>query len=125
MKAMQTNNKSTKILVMLARAGGVAALVLGFTAWSGLKAIVPVHIAFGALLVIAVWGLGIQVRGQNAGLTAAAALLGLIIPILGLTQSHFAVAGHHALFRLLHILAGVGGIGLAEVMAKRIKTTET
>jgi len=114
-------NKSVTSLVMLARATGILALVLGFSCYTGARALIPFHIATGCLLVIAVWGLAIQIRGRNAGLALAAATVGAILPALGLTQAHMSVGGHHALLRLVHVLAGLGAIGLAEIMAKRLR----
>lgn len=109
---------------MLARVAGTLAIVLGFTAWSGVKAVQPIHMVLGLLLVVAVWGLAFKFLARNTGLAFAAVALGLAIPALGLTQSHVVIGGHHAIMRVLHMLAGLGGIGMAEAMYKRLKTSE-
>jgi hypothetical protein len=59
--------------------------------------------------------------GVRPPLVALAAVWGLIVPILGLTQTRLLVGSAHWLIEVLHLLVGVGAIGLAEGLAARIK----
>ena len=114
-------NKSDPTLIMLARVGGILALVLGFSCYTGARDLIPFHIAISCLLLVAVWGLAIQIRARNVRLALVSAGVGVILPVLGLTQAHLSIGGHHAILRLLHVLAGLSAIALAEIMAKRLK----
>jgi hypothetical protein len=50
-----------------------------------------------------------------------AAVWGLIVPILGLTQTNLLVGSTHWLIEVLHLLVGLGAIGMAEGLAARVK----
>ena len=116
--------RATTTAQMLVRATGVVQLVLGGLFWTGNALdLVPLHQTVGFLLVFGLWTLAALAAraGVRPPLVALAAVWGLIVPILGLTQTRLLVGSAHWLIEVLHLLVGVGAIGLAEGLAARIK----
>jgi hypothetical protein len=116
--------RATTTAQMLVRATGVIQLVLGGLFWTGNALdLVPLHQTVGFLLVFGLWTLAALAAraGVRPPLVALAAVWGLIVPILGLTQTRLLVGSAHWLIEVLHLLVGVGAIGLAEGLAARIK----
>ncbi|HSK36134.1 MAG TPA: hypothetical protein VLA80_05315, partial [Actinomycetota bacterium] len=52
---------------------------------------------------------------------AGAVVLGLVVPIVGLTQRELLPGSAHWLIQVLHLLLGLGLLGLAENLATRAK----
>jgi hypothetical protein len=116
--------RATTTAQMLVRATGVVQLVLGGLFWTGNALdLVPLHQTVGFLLVFGLWTLAALAAraGVRPPLVALAAVWGLIVPILGLTQTRLLVGSAHWLIEVLHLLVGVGAIGMAEGLAARIK----
>jgi len=116
--------RATTTAQMLVRATGVIQLVLGGLFWTGNALdLVPLHQTVGFLLVFGLWTLAALAAraGVRPPLVALAAVWGLIVPILGLTQTRLLVGSAHWLIEVLHLLVGVGAIGMAEGLAARIK----
>ena len=118
---------AVRITVMLARLAGVAGLVLGLLFWSGRAlALVSVHMALGAILVLSLWtlaGIGLR-RGINSSTIAIAVAWGLIVPVLGVVQLAIPSGGGYGVVRVLHLLVGLGAIVQAESLAKQIGLRE-
>jgi hypothetical protein len=115
-------------LQMLVRVSAAIVIVLGILFWVGLAdALIPVHIFFGSLIVIALWILAIMAArsGAPAGLVALAIVWGVIVPILGLAQERILPGGAHWIIQVVHLLVGIGAIGLAQVLGGRIMHQET
>jgi hypothetical protein len=115
---------ATTTAQMLVRACFVVQLVLGGLFWTGnARGLIPLHQVVGFLLVFGVWTLAALAAraGVQPGLVALAAVWGLIVPILGLNQDRLLVGEAHWVIEVLHLLVGVGAVGLAEQLATRIK----
>jgi hypothetical protein len=109
---------------MAVRVVGVVQLVLGLAFWTGnALGLVDLHQLLGILLVLAVWTLAVlgARAGVPAGLVAGAAVLGLVVPIVGLTQRELLPGSAHWLIQVLHLLLGLGLLGLAENLATNAK----
>jgi hypothetical protein len=116
--------RATTTAQMLVRAVAVVQLVLGGLFWTGNALdLVPLHQTIGFLLVFGLWTLAALAAraGVRPPLVALAAVWGLIVPILGLTQTNLLVGSAHWLIEVLHLLIGLGAIGLAEGLAARVK----
>jgi hypothetical protein len=106
------------------RAVGVVQLVLGLAFWTGnALGLVDLHQLLGILLVLGLWALAaLAVKaGVPAGLAAAAVVYGLIVPIVGLTQRELLPGSAHIVIEIVHLLLGLGLLGLAEALATRAK----
>ena len=111
-------------LQMGIRAIGVVQLVLGLAFWTGnLLGLVDLHQLLGILLVLAVWTLAALAAraGVPAGLVAGAVVLGLVVPVVGLTQRELLPGSAHWVIQVVHLLLGLGLLGLAENLAARAK----
>jgi hypothetical protein len=116
--------RATTTAQMLVRACGVVQLVLGGLFWTGnARGLVPLHMLVGFLLVLGLWTLAALAAraGVRPPLVAVAAVWGLIVPILGLSQDQLLVGSAHWVIEVLHLLVGLGAIGQAEGLAARIR----
>ena len=59
--------------------------------------------------------------GVEPRLVAVAVVWGLIVPIVGLTQRELLPGSAHWVIQVIHLLLGIGLIGLAENLATRAK----
>jgi hypothetical protein len=106
------------------RVVGVVQLVLGILFWTGnALGLVDLHQLLGILLVLGLWTMAALAHraGGPAGLVAAAAVYGLIVPIVGLTQRELLVGSAHWVIEVIHLLLGIGLLALAEILATRAK----
>jgi hypothetical protein len=111
-------------LQMGIRVVGVVQLALGLAFWTGnALGLVDLHQLLGILLVLALWTLAVLASraGVPAGVVAAAAVYGLIVPIVGLTQRELLPGSAHWVIEVIHLLLGIGLLGLAENLATRAK----
>jgi hypothetical protein len=106
------------------RVFGVIQLVLGILFWTGnALGLVDLNQFIGILLVLALWTQAALAHraGVPGGLVAGAAVYGLIVPIVGLTQRELLPGSAHWVIQVIHLLLGIGLIGLAENLATRAK----
>ena len=118
---------ATTIIQMLIRLLGLIMLVLGLLFWTGnALALIPVHMLLGIALVLLLWvQAALAARaGAGAGLVALAAVWGLVVVALGMTQTRLLPGDFHWVIRVLHLLVGLAAIGLAERLAGKIKGTQ-
>ena len=111
-------------LQMGIRAGWLIQLALGLAFWTGnLLGLVDLHQLLGILLVLALWTLAALAHraGVPVGLVAAAAVWGLVVVIVGLTQRELLAGSAHWVIEVVHLLLGIGLIGLAERLATMAK----
>jgi hypothetical protein len=115
------------VLHMWVRVTGVILIVLGLLFWSGnAESLVPLHMLLGITLVLALWGLAVigALARVSVGLVGVALIWGLIVPLLGLTQTQLLPGAAHWLIRVLHLLVGLGAISLAETLGRQIKARQ-
>ena len=106
------------------RALGVVQLVLGIIFWTGnALGLVDLHQLIGILLVLGLWTQAAMAHraGVPGGLVAGAAVWGLLVLIVGLTQRDLLPGSAHWVIRVVHLLLGIGLLGLAENLATRAK----
>ena len=117
---------ATMVAHMLARVTGLTQIILGLLIWIfHPDAVIPVHIAVGLALVLSLWTLAFLAAeaGVSRGLVILAVFWGLLAPVLGLTQGQLLVGDAHWVIQVVHLLVGIGAIGLADTLAARIKRT--
>ncbi len=59
--------------------------------------------------------------GVSARLVALAIVWGFVVPLLGITQTQLLSGDYHWVIQVLHLLVGLGAIGLAERLAGRMR----
>ncbi len=109
---------------MTVRVAGVLLISLGVLIWTGHgEQIVPVHELLGFVLVLGLWTLALTAAraGGPVGFVVLAFAWGLIAPVLGLTQTNLLTGGSHWVVQVIHLLVGLGAIGIAEGLALMIK----
>jgi hypothetical protein len=114
---------ATAIAHNLARLAGLVQLLTGLLFWTGnALALLPLHLLVGLLLVLALWVLAALAAraGVAARRVALAALWGLLVPIFGMTQTQLLPGPWHWVIQVLHLLVGIGAVGMAEGLAQGI-----
>ena len=108
----------------LVRGCGVLLLILGLLFWTGdALGLIPVHMLLGVLLVFGLWLEAALASQMNVpvGLVATAAVLGLIVLALGLTQTSLLPGSGHWIIQVLHLLVGVAAIASGEMIGGRVR----
>jgi hypothetical protein len=116
--AMRT---AIKVLQMVIRLDGAVMIILGLVFWSGhALTLIPVHTWLGFLLVVSLWAQALLAArsGVQPVLAVVAIVWGLIVVILGMTQTTLLPGPSHWVIQVLHLLVGVGAIGLGETLAR-------
>jgi hypothetical protein len=117
--------RSTVTAIQMAiRVLWVVQLVLGIIFWTGnALGLVDLHQLIGILLVLGLWTQAFLAyrAGVSGGLVAGAAVWGLLVPIVGLTQRDLLAGSAHWVIQVIHLLLGLGLIALAENLATRAK----
>ena len=109
---------------MAIRVVGVVQLVLGILFWTGnALGLGDLHQLLGILLVLGLWTMAALAHraGVPGGPVAGAAVLGLLVPIVGLTQRELLPGSAHWVIQVIHLLLGIGLLALAENLATRAK----
>jgi uncharacterized membrane protein HdeD (DUF308 family) len=108
----------------LVRITGVIQIVLGLLFWAGQAlSLIPVHMLSGTLLVLSLWVIAALAAraGVDSRFVALAFVWGLVTIALGLTQGDLLPGPAHIVIQILHLLIGLGAIGQAESLARRIE----
>lgn len=114
---MQTASVFTRWIVRLA---GVVQIVLGVLFWTGhALSLVPVHMIVGMIVVLGLWTLA--VFAGRAGPVVPAIVLGLALPIVGVTQARLVPGSLHWTIQVVHLLLGLGVLRLAEGLAEHVQ----
>jgi hypothetical protein len=111
-------------LQMGIRVVGVIQLVLGLVFWTGnALGLVDLHQLLGILLVLGLWTQAVLAAraGVEPRLVAVAAVWGLIVTVVGLTQTSLLTGSLHWLVEVIHLLLGLGLLALAENLATRAR----
>lgn len=107
------------------RYGGALSLILGLFLWTGnFDSLKSYHMLLGIIVVVALWLLAAAgaMRGKaSAGVGIAAIVLGLAQALLGLTQESILPATGHWVIQAVHLLLGLGVIGLGEMITGRMR----
>lgn len=106
------------------RIAGILALILGITIWAGYaQNLLHAHILLGGLVVLALWlAAGIALlRKAGVPLAIVGIVWGLLVLWLGMKQMTLMSGSMHWIIRVVHLLLGLGAMGLGEALVGRIK----
>ncbi len=107
------------------RIAGVLALILGLLFWTGdvSEALLGVHMLLGVLTVLALWLLAATASQQGVpiGITVGAAIIGLIVLVLGLTQRGLLPGGAHWIIQAIHLIFGMAAVASGEMIGGRLR----
>jgi hypothetical protein len=115
---------TARILQIIVGLAGLCALVLGLLSWVANIDLTDIHMLFGLLVtlgllvmsIIALSARGLRIWGM-VGIIYA-----IIMLIFGETHSTLLVGNLHWLIQTLHLLVGIGAIGLTGALGVRYRT---
>jgi hypothetical protein len=97
---------------------------LGIMFWTGHSLqLVTVHMRLGEVLVVLLWimaGVGMR-GGVKPGLALGALVYGFFVVMFAMRMGGILPGGAHIIIQILHLLFGLGAIGLAESMGAKLK----
>jgi hypothetical protein len=108
----------------LVRISGVLLLILGLLIWTeGAFGLIQIHTLLGLVLVVSLWVLaGVSTRaGIPVGMAAGVAVAGLVVLVLGMTQTSLLPGGSHWVIQILHLLVGLAAVGSGEAIGGRLR----
>jgi hypothetical protein len=117
-------NKAATVFQMLIRVTALIQIATGIPLWiKHATGMTPIHMLIGLVLVLCLWALAVIGARARAGgwLVAMAFVWGAITVLLGMTQAQIMPGAGHWMIRVVHILIGLGAIGMAEALGARIK----
>lgn len=115
---------AVNVLRVLVLALGLILLALGLGLWTGnVLALVGLHELLGFAMVLSLWALAVLalLGGGSRPLAILAVLWGLVMPILGIAQAGLLPDGAHWIIQVLHLLVGLGAIGIGQSLARTIR----
>jgi hypothetical protein len=106
---------------------GLIALILGLLFW-GHKAthLIPLHMLLGFLVMGALWVVGIGqafFRGGSWSVAACALIVGILLAVLGITQTSLMVGEYHWVVQIVHLALGLSAIAIGHIAAARYRKT--
>jgi hypothetical protein len=110
-------------LKWIARLCAIALVVLGIGFWTGhWMNLITAHMAFGLALVLCLWitALFAIPARASAGLVAGAFIWGIVVIALGVTQAGIVPGSLHWIVQAVHLLIGLGALGMNERIARFI-----
>lgn len=116
-----------KIAQWMLRISAIIVLVLGILFWTNAidasGGILLAHMLLGILVVLALWTIGITqgVMGGSFGIGMATGIWGLLTLAVGLFQTRWLLGSSHWVIEVIHLILGLGAIGLGEMAAARAK----
>jgi hypothetical protein len=117
-------NRAVTVVHMTIRISGLLLILLGIAIWTGrADEVIPVHELLGFVLVLSLWTLSYFAARAGVAMrwVVLAVAWGLVAPILGLTQQNLVTGDWHWTIQILHLLIGLGAIGLGENLAVRMR----
>ena len=103
---------------------GLILLVLGLRFWTGHSLrFVPVHSQIGEIVIGLLWilsAIGLR-KGVPPGLVLGGMFYGVIGLAFAFRMQMFLPGGAHEVIRVVHLLLGLGAIGMVEMIGGRIK----
>ena len=112
-----------RIASIALRLCGTLAVILGILFWSGNSLnLIPIHMLLGLLVVLSLWIVGIGQafsRGGSWPLAGGALLLGLLVIVVGMTQSSLLVGPLHWVIKVVHLLLGILAVGVGQSAVAR------
>ena len=120
-----THMKNTiNVLQYAVRLLALLQVALGFQFWSGRSfALLPVHMRMGEMLIALLWilaGIGLR-AGIKPGLAIGAIAYGFLVFAFAMNMGKLLPGGAHEVIRLLHLLIGLGAVGLAEILEYEVR----
>lgn len=105
---------------LLIRGTGLLQILLGLLFWFGYaRTLIPVHMLIGLVLVLSLWVLAVLAARSRVslGFVALAIVWGVIVVLLGVTQTQLLPGAFHWVIQLVHLAVGLAAMGIGERLA--------
>jgi hypothetical protein len=115
--------KSISITRWVVIGGGVVQLILGMLFWADMeKALIPVHIVVGTIVAASLLTLAILALRARAPvpLGVVGIVWALVLPVFCGLQTTLLHGSLHWIIQVVHLLLGIGAIGLASIIVGRV-----
>ncbi len=99
------------------------ALILGIALWTGhATAYLSLHMWLGFIITFDLLLLVILafLSGVSVALPFLSLIWAVLLPVIGIAQLKVMLGASHWVIQVIHVLLGIGSIGLGEVLAGRI-----
>jgi uncharacterized membrane protein HdeD (DUF308 family) len=116
--------RATNAGLWVVRITGIVQVILGLLFWNHRAvALVPLHMAIGLAFVLGLWTLAALATWARVRTAYAvvAALWGIIVLALGMTQGAILPGRAHWVVQTLHLIVGIAAMALGNVLAARIR----
>ena len=116
-------NLASKLLVWILRIAFLVALGLGLALWSGhAYAYLQLHMWLGFIITFALLSMVILsfLSRVSPALPFVALLWAVALPVIGIAQLRILPGHNHWVIQTIHLILGLGAIGLGEVLGKRM-----
>jgi hypothetical protein len=113
---------TTTVVQWIIRITGLIQLVLGIFIWTGkFDNLIGIHTLDGLIFVVALVVMSVlaAVARVQPGMAAVGVVWAVVVLLLGLTQQQLLPGPAHWVIQIIHLLLGVGAIGLGETLARR------
>ena len=117
-------NRLVVVLEWLLRVAGLVALVLGIALWTGHGyEYLKLHMWLGFIVTFDLLLLAIAAMLARVPpvLPLVSILWAAALPVLGIAQMRIVPGSNHWLVQVIHLILGLGAIGLGESLSKRAK----
>jgi len=105
----------SRMLGMFMRAAMAVQVIVGIGFWTGhWYGLVGLHMAIGALFVLAFWIIAAMGISRAKGLAAFAFLWGALVLAVGMTQRGILIGDLHWIIRVVHLVIGIAAMPIAE-----------
>ena len=108
----------------LVRLTAIVQIVLGVLFWTdNATGLIDLHQLSGIILVLSMETIVVAAAraGVDRRMVWLAAIWGVLVVVLGLSQDSLLAGSAHWVIEVLHLLVGLAAIGLAEALASRIQ----
>lgn len=105
---------------LLIRGTGLLQILLGLLFWFGYaRTLISIHMLIGLVLVLSLWVLAVLAArsGVSLGFVALAIVWGVIVVLLGVTQTQLLPGAFHWVIQLVHLAVGLAAMGMGERLA--------
>ncbi len=112
------------VIRILIRLLGLIMIALGLLFWTGnAQNFIGLHMLLGIVLVLVLWVQAILAArsGVSLGLVVLAVIWGVVVVALGMTQNRLLPSDAHWVIKVLHLLVGIGALGIADRLAASIQ----
>jgi uncharacterized membrane protein len=106
---------------------GAALLLLGIVIWiTDAEELIGLHELIGYVLIASLWTICVVAArsGAPTGTVAFAAIWGLVVLALGLTQEELVTGSWHWTIQVLHVLVSMSALGLGRHLAHVVRRAQ-